>query len=233
MNVDYASEWYDLNNIDINFNFFKNDQLPIESNKGNIIYTSHTIEHLDNESVFHMFNEAYRILKKDGYLRVTCPNIDLMYNMVLNNDSFFWEKTIKHHSKPENMKRINISKPMNKVSLKQIFLFRFASQVSVLHANKNTYTIDDKEFDKIFSQNNFEDALDFCINKCSLEIQKKNPGNHINWWNKRKLIKLLKRVGFKDVYLSAYSQSMSPVLRNPKYFDNTHPNESIYIEARK
>jgi len=79
----------------------------------------------------------------------------------------------------------------------------------------------------------YEEALNHCISKCSLEVQKKYPGNHINWWNKDKLFRMLRMAGFENIYLSGYGQSLSPVLRNTWIFDNTHPKLSLYIEAVK
>jgi len=43
----------------------------------------------------------------------------------------------------------------------------------------------------------------------------------------------MKNAGFQNVYKSGYAQSKSPILRNTNYFDNTHPQISVYIEAIK
>ena len=44
---------------------------------------------------------------------------------------------------------------------------------------------------------------------------------------------MLRLAGFENVYKSAYMQSRSPVLRDPRFFDNTHPDYSVYVEAVK
>ena len=44
---------------------------------------------------------------------------------------------------------------------------------------------------------------------------------------------MLKLAGFKEVYKSSYCQSRSPILRDPNFFDNTHPDISLYVEAVK
>ena len=231
-NVDYSSEWYKENKIDINFDLMLNQALPVDDETANIVYSSHTIEHIPTNSAQNMFNESFRILRTGGILRLTTPNIDLDYRACTNEDKeyFYW---MGEYSEPENMARAAIGRRMCDVSLKQVFLHHFASQVSELHANPTTNKISDVEFDEIFGAMEYEDALDFCVSRCSLELQRKYPGNHINWWNRRKLFRMLETAGFRKVWLSGYGQSFAAVLRNTFYFDNTHPRVSIYVEALK
>ncbi len=79
----------------------------------------------------------------------------------------------------------------------------------------------------------YEQALNYCTSKCPIDIQKKYPGHHCNWWNKDKMFRMLKKAGFKNIFLSGYGQSFSPVLRNTQLFDKTHPKISLYVEAIK
>lgn len=65
------------------------------------------------------------------------------------------------------------------------------------------------------------------------ENTKKYPGNHINWWNPKKITSILEDTGFTKIYLSGYGQSFCPILRDINIFDNTHPKLSFYIEAIK
>ncbi len=67
-NINYDSDWYylDKNNIDINFDLMSLKKMPIKNDSAVIIYTSHTIEHITNESAQNTFNEAYRILREGG-----------------------------------------------------------------------------------------------------------------------------------------------------------------------
>jgi len=221
-NIDYYSEHYKKNPIDINYNLLEKKPLPLPDESANIVYSSHTIEHIANDAAQNMLNEAYRILKKNGFLRITAPDIDLHYQSIKLNDFYFWKWHLK-----------NIGKKIEKVSLKQLFLSSFASQTSVFHPAQNTYKINDKEFDEIFVKHPYEKALDYCISKCSIDIQQQYPHDHINWWNKEKLSTMLHHAGFKTIYNSGYDQSLCPVLRNTVYFDNTHPTLSLYVEAQK
>lgn len=235
-NVDFFSEWYSFYEktalSGIHHDLMSLDDLPVESNTAEVVYSSHTVEHITNAAAQKMFNEAFRILKKGGGLRVTTPNINLEYRAYKKNDRnyFYW---IDNYSKKSEMERTKIVKPMNKTSIEQIFLYHFAGNVSTLHGDGAKERISDEELQKVFSELPMEEALDYCTSKCDVEIQKKYPGNHINWWNAEKMTRMLKAAGFENIYVSGYGQSAFPAMRNTALFDSTHPKISLYVEAIK
>ncbi len=235
-NVDYDSEWYISNRANtlksIHYDLFSLAPLPIDSESAEVVYSSHTVEHINNAAAQNIFNEAFRILKLNGYLRMTTPNIDLEYRAFSENDRhyFYWIDT---YSVPKNWKRVKYNKPLNKASIEQIFLAHFATSVSTLHSDGAPERINDVELDALFSKMKYEDALDYCISRCPVEIQKKYPGNHMNWWNFKKISSMLKKAGFTKIYLSGFGQSFCPILRDVMLFDNTHPKISLYVEAIK
>lgn len=232
-NVDHKSEWYKEvqgSSIAIDWDLLSLTPISVDDNSAEIVYSSHTIEHITDEAAQNMFNESHRILRKGGVFRVTTPNIDLEFRAYKQNDRHFFYWT-DQYSDPKVYQKIKLNKSLNEASIQQIFLWHFASSASILHADGSPERINDEEFDRIFSEMKYEEALNYCISKCSLEVQKKHPGNHINWWNKNKLFRMLRIAGFGNVYLSGYGQSFAPVLRNTLIFDNTHPKISLYIEA--
>lgn len=234
-NVDHRSDWYkdaQGNSIGIDYDLMSLAPIPVEDNTAEIVYSSHTIEHITNEAAQNMFNESHRILKKGGFFRVTTPDIDLDFRAYKENDRhyYYW---IDWYSTPKAYKRACLNKPLNEASIQQILLYQFASSTCTLHIDGSPERINDEEFDRIFREMKYEEALDYCISKCSLKVQKKYPGNHISWWNKDKLLRMLSVAGFDNIYLSGYGQSHCPVLRNISIFDNTHPQISLYVEAVK
>ena len=235
-NVDYISDWYksndELTQKGIHYNLMSLEQIPIDSGTSEIVYSSHTIEHIKDDHAQNFFNESHRILRKKGIFRVTCPDIDLHYAAFKNRDlDFFYWRNWYHELK--DYKRIYLNTPLTKASIEQLFLQRFATAATTIHADGIEDSISDDECRRIFKELKYEDALNYCCRKCPIEIQKKYPGNHTNWWNKDKVIRMLKSAGFKEIYISGYGQSKSAVLRNTTLFDNTHPKISLYIEARK
>ncbi len=233
-NVDYDSEWYAANRSKttggIQHDLFSLEPLPIETSTAEVVYSSHTVEHVNDEAAQNMFNEAHRILKPNGVFRLTTPNIDLEYRAYRHNDRdyFYW---IGGYSVAKNWEKVKYNKPLNEASTGQIFLVHFAASVSILHSDGAKERIHDEELRKIFDEMDYEDALNYCTSRCPIEIQRKYPGLHLNWWNWNKACRMLKAAGFNEIYLSGYGQSFCPVLRNTALFDNTHPKISLYVEA--
>lgn len=50
--------------------------LPFLNNSIDVVYACHFLEHLDSQAGEKFLNGCYRILKKDGIVRITVPNID-------------------------------------------------------------------------------------------------------------------------------------------------------------
>ncbi|MBI5219582.1 MAG: hypothetical protein HY958_11690 [Bacteroidia bacterium] len=232
-NVDKDSDWYGkLNGSSINYDLLTNDSIPIQTETAEIVYTSHTIEHIFDDNAKHLFAEVFRILKPRAYFRITCPDVDLDYRAYKENDRdyFYW---IDYYSNPEVCKQMDMKIPLNEASTSQIFLDHFAQHTSVIFNYGAEIRINDEEFHRVFKELDYESALNYCTSKCSRELQKNTVGSHINWWNKKKVIRYLKNAGFTEIYESAYGQSRSPVLRNVNLFDNSNPKISLYIEAKK
>lgn len=233
-NIDLASDWYsevqDDSNM-INYDLFSIKPLPIHSSSAEVVYTSHTVEHINDKASQNMFNESFRILKKGGVFRMTTPDIDLYYRAFINNDKdFFW--WIDLYSRKDVTSKLKI-KPFNKFSLAQIFLFSFATHTTSIVLDKSCDKISDTELRRVFKTKTYNDALNYCISKCKIESQNKFPGYHMNWWNWEKGLYMLKKAGFKDIFKSGYGQSTSPIMRNTLLFDKQDPKDSLYIEAIK
>lgn len=230
-NVDYKSNWQ-KKSIGIMWDLMSLAPIPLEDNCAEIVYSSHMVEHITDPVAQNIFNESYRILKKGGIFRVTTPNINLYFRAYKENDRYFFY-WIDHCSIPKNYKRVKLNKPLNKASIQQIFLEEFATSASTLYEDGAPKRITDDKLDRVFQEMEYEDALNYCISKCSIAVQKRYPEHHINWWNKNKMFRMLEIAGFENINLSGYGQSFSPVLRNIWKFDNTNPKISLYVEAIK
>lgn len=77
----------------------------------------------------------------------------------------------------------------------------------------------------------FSEFMDQITDQCSYDSD--YPGSHISWWTPEKVSTILKEIGFRDIIISGYGQSSIPILRDTRYFDNTMPYLSFYIEAYK
>lgn len=235
-NIDYESDWYIKNKNNtrngVQYDLLSLNPIPINSNSAEIVYSSHTIEHITDEAAQFVFDEVYRILKNKGVFRLTTPNIELAYRAFKENDLHYFHHIYRYSSNSTIVNGIEVIKDKTNTSIEQLFLFHFASSISSLH-NFGEKKLTDNEIKNIFNDKDLESALNYCTALCPLEIQKKFPGNHINWWKKEKIFKMLRKTGFNKIFLSQYGQSFSPILRNTNYFDNTHSEMSLYVEAIK
>jgi SAM-dependent methyltransferase len=204
--------------------------LAIESDTAEVLYTSHTIEHVKDAAVAKLFSEAYRVLKPGGFFRVTTgPDADSDYAALQRHDAawFYWDEDISL----SGWQRDYVQPPIT-VSLKQRWLFDFASAASrnCRHPAKQKFS--DDEIDEVFrASSSFEAALDTFAD--AVDFQADHPGLHVSWWTHDKTIRMLRDASFENVYRSGHGQSCCPILRNTWYFDNTHPQVSLYVEAVK
>lgn len=214
-NVDLIHDRYSSNtkNVDIEYDITSNKPLPIETCSAECVYTSHTIEHVWDENVRNLFHEVYRILKQRGVFRVTCPDIDLAINAYKKNDlSFFRAIGIKEGT------------------IEECLTYYCSSVFDEESPEKMTPTVL-KNFFKNSTSLLF--ACDLLSKKSDKNMQKKDPGYHVNWFNKDKVIKMLKKAGFRQICISGQQQSIEPVMRDFRYFDNSSPLRSLYIDAVK
>ena len=118
-NLDFVSDWYGPRQKHVvPFDLTENTPLPFEDNTLEIIYTSHTVEHVPFKSSMNLFKEAFRCLKKGGVLRVTTgPDADTDFRALKNKDKdwFYWGDVNK------NMAVDNEQRPLAEKWLHHVF----------------------------------------------------------------------------------------------------------------
>ncbi len=219
LNVGAGAYWSHKNFLNLDFDkkfceiahdLNKNEKLPIKDNSLKVIYTSHNLEHLKEDSVKYYLKEFYRCLEPGGTLRIVVPDAELMYEKYINKNTEFWEflknKTIYYYD-----------------DLLRIFVRNIA------HGVVDNFS--DSELKKIFLENNKEDFLNFFTN-----LQNKIDDtslHHKSWHSFNKMNKMLTVLNFNSIIESAAGESRIKIMRNLKKFDYTEPHLSFYIEARK
>ncbi len=186
-----------------------------DNNTVDFIYISNILEGLTELQVYSFLSECYRVLKRNGYMRITTKNINLANYARQNKD-------IYHFDHVKNFKRY---------SLNQLFINEFATQCSAV--SSDTF-ISDKELDTALYSVPFFEVLDE-ITTTKINLAKHKIGDNINWFNIYKIESILKsKIGInKNLFISQYGQSNVPVMRNVVYFDNYLPQKSLYFEIRK
>jgi len=77
--------------------------LPFDDESADYIYASHLIEHMFKEDTINLFKESYRVLKKDGIIRLSTPDLDLavkLFNEGKTEEAlYFFFKNSKHNNR--------------------------------------------------------------------------------------------------------------------------------------
>ena len=230
-NLDYVSDWYkDVQHGIVHIDLMKLEPLPMPDNSAEVIYTSHTIEHVKDNAVQNLFKESYRALKPGGFLRVTTgPDADNDFEALLRKDThwFYWDEWYNEKGSYETI----YHNPPASMPIEQRWLHHVASQLDPNDISPSKVKLSAEEIRKLVSTMQKEQLLDHLTSLC--EFQPERPGNHVSWWNAAKIERFMRQAGFSNVYRSAFEQSKCPILRNSAYFDNTHPQISVYVEAIK
>ena len=212
----------------IHHDFVKDDILPIESNQVEAFYCSHVVEHIPDFANNNVFNEVYRCLKKGGVFRIsTGPCADMDWQAVRREDKNWWYFYDDSDFQDTLVKR---SEPM---SVYDKWLLHLASPRSIFCPTPCEKKYNSKEIEKLLNsnKNNKEKFLDSLTTGLTFNVN--FPGDHLCWWNYDKLKSRLLQAGFKDIYRSGYGQSQSWWMRDLKYFDQTYPQITVYVEGRK
>lgn len=222
--VDHPSAWYAADqedNLDLRWDISTLQPIDVESSTAEAVYSSHTVEHLLDPHVEHMFREAYRILKPGGFLRITCPDIRLYYEAYRRKDDDL----------------LLYASARLQFSHEQLLLNEFASQLSKLMKIGNpdgaaAVSAEDAEVEQVFATLPLEQACNHFTAKLDYELHKITPGAHINWWTHEKVEQFMRRAGFTKIRRSSHKQSFCAAMRGTE-FDTTSAACSLYVEAEK
>jgi predicted SAM-dependent methyltransferase len=207
-------------------------ELPLDSESAELFHSRFAFEHIPDEAARVLMKEVHRCLKGNGIFRIIVPNTRLDYEAYLRDDRHYFS-WIESHSRPALIELMKYTKPMNQLSLAQVFLIHFAGTASPFHSDGADNPIEDEEFIQIIEANPLEKALDICTARCSLEKQRLYRQNHINWWTHEKMARFMNEAGFSKVMILTPDQSMAPVMRNTANFFPLWNEVALYMEGIK
>lgn len=217
-NLNLRTDWYCSGRIHVEHDLISGKPLPLKDSSFFAVYSSNTIEHVDQKNDELLFREVRRILRKGGVFRIQVPDTDLFFQAYQDKDRLFYD--------------IN-NASFDKVSLPQLFLHSIASQISATFRGNEKNRISDEALGSLFRKMKAEDAFNNITSRCSLDIQRRHPAHHINWFNADKLYRMLREAGFSSVRVSGFGQSRVHILRDTNFFDCSNPRCGVFIEAFK
>ena len=188
----------------------ENLKVPEVDNSVDLIYCSHTLEHLDKKSSHKFLKECYRILKKGGVLRVALPSTKndfyllrcLMSQNEVHDDlknNYIQDATQRILADTKTLKMENILEVLDKASFK----------------SNEFYNLLIKEYPTMAS------------------FDGNYPERHINYWDFDNLIEVISEFGFELTIPSYQGSSVARPFCNLHVFDNTEPHSSLYADIIK
>jgi len=92
--------WLNLDNhtTEGSFQFSPTCHFPLENKTVGLVYTSHTLEHLDDATVARVLDESHRILNETGELLVKIPHFDLALKAWRNKDASFFRDDLWNYN---------------------------------------------------------------------------------------------------------------------------------------
>lgn len=204
-NLDAPGDFYHsvTKNVDFLHDLSLNQPLPFDTASIDLFYSSHVLEHLEAGWVTHLVQEVARTLRPGGLFRVTVPDAAYLYQAYLAGDRWAFRSPTPWGSNPNSL---------------ELVFAEYVATGSSLSATEIRHLAD------TLSMPAFLDAL------CA--TAKPLPESHRNWFDAEKLIGILSEAGLQASE-SKYLQSRDSRLRDPRLFDSTCPELSVYVEAVK
>lgn len=228
---DYGPDWHNIEfvtqgyadkyatlprNIDVPHDLTSAKPFAIRDETILAAYSSHVFEHLKDEHIRRILRDTYRVLAPGGYLRVSCPDIDLYVRAFLDKDlEFFHYRDHPHYAK------LGISN-----SIVGMFLDVFATRLGEL-PRKHSY----EDVRSAMESMGIEQSIEHFCRQAAYDYAKSHY--HVNWFNRAKLMGMFREAGFQEVYESALGQSRCPAMRDLTTFDMGDPKISMFVECRR
>ncbi len=187
-----------------------NLKVPFEDNSCDLIYCSHTLEHLEEEKGLNFLRECQRILKPNAIMRIALPSTE---------NNFYYAKLIYNQEK--------ISQ-----KIKDEVILDCANKLFSETENLHNELVIKKVIESDFSIKNFIEIIRK-ENNLSLKFKDESPERHITYYSHEKLIDISKKLNFQ-FYTPLYKgSSFAEPFKNLEVFDTTEPQWSIYGEFIK
>jgi len=202
---------------------------PFLDNSVYIFYSSHTLEHVHPEWLTHNMKEAYRCLKSRGGFRIVVPDYDLACDAYEKGNLNFFHKDQYNLPNLNHYKNDYDGEHMLEYAFLRYFSYHMwgkleVSKIKELYKNMDRYEFADK---LVYSQ------------PIDLTGIKANIGAHVNWFNPKKLVTVMKEAGFREVAIVKRHKSRFKEISNDKNtsrkrgFDNSYLLISCYVEGYK
>jgi hypothetical protein len=227
--LDFHSESYGYHPIflDHNINLENKSKWPIKNQSYNLVYSSHTFEHLSEKAVDFTLDEIFRILKPGSGFRINVPDTNLAITAYENGDlSWFRDVWMGYVDDLGDCKHPD-GNYEDDFWLEFYIISFFASYL----VRSRDYDIDLERVRSNYERLQTAEFLNKYSNKVTDSMQSGHPGWHRNWFTIEKLRDKLASKGFNEIERSECRKSRYNEM-NKAEFDR-RPHMSVYVDAKK
>lgn len=196
--LDFYSDWYDYNEqfIDYNVNLEDLSQWPIDDDTVDLVYTAHTLEHLSDAAVRHTLQESARVLKSNGAIRISVPDVELAIHHY-ERENVEWFTKLRPNSSPDEL--YSTRHGQEQYMMEEYLLSVFATRLTNARESGITdnHCADFEQVESDYASLSKHAFLQKYSDQIRDEWQMENPGLHRNWFDYQRLEELLSEAGFE------------------------------------
>ena len=210
---------------------------PFEDASKDFVYSSHCIEHLNDDTVSRLLKESHRILTPSGSILIKIPDYDWFLKEYLSNSKDFMENIIRFWPSWSWSSFGIKDSPLNKLSYmfcgywNEAYGDHFSGRINKGPESYNgPAKLSEIELRELFNNSSIREIVQFLRNECLRDSNLK-AFNHQNAWSFNDLCSLLNDHNFevkevpKDRVIAKYSKLIPDI--------NAMGHWSMYVEASK
>lgn len=237
--------------------------LPFSNDSFDAVYSSHFIEHLSKNNAIYVLEEAIRVLKKDGIIRIVVPDLENICREYINvlekvcqntehdEEKYNWiisellDQMVRNISGGEMGKIFNEVKKTKNMNLATYILYRTGDDLLNINGSSSSFHIKNKKITLNKLKNKMLYAylgiirlLIPCHLRDSVFVNTAVGEKHLWMYDSYSMKKLLNIMGLKNIKTMKYNESSIPNFNS--YLLDIKENglpykgiSSLYIEATK
>lgn len=237
--------------------------LPFSNDSFDAVYSSHFIEHLSKNNAIYVLEEAIRVLKKDGIIRIVVPDLENICREYINvlekvrqntehdEEKYNWiisellDQMVRNISGGEMGKIFNEVKKTKNMNLATYILYRTGDDLLNINGSSYSFHIKNKKITLNKLKNKMLYAylgiirlLIPCHLRESVFVNTTVGEKHLWMYDSYSMKKLLNIMGLKNIKTMKYNESSIPDFNS--YLLDIKENglpykgiSSLYIEATK
>ncbi len=203
---------------------------PVPLMEYDMVYCSHTLEHLTTKAIEHTLSQAYEVMKTGAIIRIVVPDGEVIYNACKTKDKEVIRKTY-------GVIFINNELPymFERAAIRTFYSDLLDKWAPAVPNEQLDTKWNHAKWQKVSKDLDSMTMIQFIIKYKKVYEDMSKYGSirgHRNWFTAERLMSFLVSIGFKEVQQSQESKSNCLNMRD-KHFDATWPGTSLFVEAIK